>query len=162
MKKIPNQKIIIIEPHAENEVDNSKTVRTNTFALTKQTSLVNYISRPLSKQDELHFENLILYMMVSNSLPFSFMENKETQDLFNFIASALKLPGRRAISERILPKSANQLMESILQIASNDKIGVTAAFDGWTNIKQEHLFGVIFITSQGKVLIWEACDISDQ
>ena len=30
------------------------------------------------------------------------------------------------------------------------------------NIKQEHLFGVVFITSQGEVLIWEAHNISDQ
>jgi len=47
MKKIPNQKNIINEPHVENEDDNSKIVRTNTFALTKQTSLISYISRPL-------------------------------------------------------------------------------------------------------------------
>ncbi len=130
-------------------------MKTNTSAstTTKQTFLTGYMSRPLLKQDESHFENLTLRMIVSNGLPFSFMENKETQDLFSFIAPALKLPGRRAISDRILPKSANQLTETILQVASNDKIGVTAAFDGWTDIKQEHLFGVVFITSQGEVLI---------
>ena len=44
-------------------------------------------------------------------------------------------------------------MESILQIASNDKIGVIIAFDGWTNIKQKYLFSVVFIISQGEVLI---------
>ena len=128
----------------------------------KQISLANYVSRPLSIKDNQHFENLVLLMMVSNGLPFTFMENKEIQDVFNFIAPALKLPGRRAISDRILPNSANELTKSILQVASNDKIGVTAAFNGWTNIKQKHLFGVIFITSQGETLIWEAHDISDQ
>ena len=65
MKKIPNQKNSINEPHVENEDDNSKIVRTNTFALTKQTSLISYISHPLLKQDELHFENLTLRMIVS-------------------------------------------------------------------------------------------------
>jgi len=86
-------------------------------------------------------------MIVSNGLPFTFMENKGTRNVFNFIVPALKLPEQQAISDRILSYSANELIKSILQVASNDKIGVTAAFDGWTNIKQEYLFGVIFITS---------------
>ena len=53
-------------------------------------------------------------------------------------------------------------MDEISQHASADKISVTAAFDGQTNIKWEHLFGVIFITSQGEALVWNVCDISDQ
>jgi hypothetical protein len=69
-------------------------------------------------------------MIVSNGLPFTFLENKETQDVFKFIAPALKLPRRKAISDRILPDSASQLKKSILEVASNDKIGVIAAFDG--------------------------------
>ncbi len=44
----------------------------------------------------------------------------------------------------------------------NSRRSITAAFDGQTNIKQEYLFDVIFIISQGEVLIWEARDISDQ
>ena len=64
-KKIPNQKNIINKSHVENEDNNSKIVRTNTFALTKQTSLISHTSHPLSKQDELHFENLTLHMIVS-------------------------------------------------------------------------------------------------
>ncbi|CAB4395944.1 unnamed protein product [Rhizophagus irregularis] len=134
----------------------------STSTAIKQTTLNNFISRPLSNKDIPHFENLVLLMIVSNGLPFTFLENKETQDVFKFIAPALKLPGRKAISDRILPDSASQLKKSILEVASNDKIGVIAAFDGWTNIKQEHLFGVIFITSKGETLIWGAHDISDQ
>ncbi|CAG8703984.1 2113_t:CDS:1, partial [Ambispora gerdemannii] len=38
----------------------------------------------------------------------------------------------------------------------------TAVFDGWTNIKREYLFGVVFITSQGEALVWNVYDISDQ
>lgn len=49
-----------------------------------------------------------------------------------------------------------------MERARVDKIGVTVAFDGWTNIKQEHLFGVVLITSQGLSLIWNACNISSQ
>ncbi|CAB5302966.1 unnamed protein product [Rhizophagus irregularis] len=95
----------------------------STSTAIKQTTLNNFISRPLSNKDIPHFENLVLLMIVSNGLPFTFLENKETQDVFKFIAPALKLPGRKAISDRILPDSASQLKKSILEVASNDKIG---------------------------------------
>ena len=39
-KKVPNQKNIIIEPHVENEDNNSKIVRTNTFALVIITPII--------------------------------------------------------------------------------------------------------------------------
>ncbi|EXX53248.1 hypothetical protein RirG_245600 [Rhizophagus irregularis DAOM 197198w] len=143
-------------------LDNEKSVETAKFTNTvpstssviKQTTLSRYVSCPLSKKDNHHFENLILLMMVSNGLSFTFLKNKETQEVFRFIAPALKLPGRHAISNRILSKSAKQLTQSIVEQAKADVIGVTAAFNGWTNVKQEHLFGVVFITSSGKTLIW--------
>jgi len=42
----------------------------------------------------MYYINLILLMLVSNDLPFTFIENKKTQNIFNFIAFALKLPER--------------------------------------------------------------------
>lgn len=99
-------------------------------------------------------------MAVSNGLAFTFFENQETREVFAFIAPALKLPGRRRMSDNILPKSTKMLTRSITKIAQDDKIGVTAACDGWTNVKQENLFGVVFITSTGEILIWGARDIS--
>ena len=40
---------------------------------------------------------------------------------------------------------------------AQDKIGVTTAFDGWSNVKQERFF----IISTGETLIWGANDISN-
>jgi hypothetical protein len=152
--------ILVINDESNTETNSSTT--TSSTSIIKQTNLSGFASRPMSTKDNLHFENLVLLMMVSNGLSFSFLENKETQEVFKFLAPALKLPGRHAISNRILSKSAKQLAESIVEQAKADVIGVTAAFDGWTNVKQEHLFGVVFITSSGKTLIWGAKDISDQ
>jgi hypothetical protein len=129
---------------------------------TKQAVFAHYVARSLSEKDKLHFENLVLRMVVSNGLSFTFTENQETKDVFNFIIPTLKLPNRRAISDRILPKISKNLTKEILQQACADKIGITAAFDGWTNIKREHLFGVVLITSRGKTLIWSVRDISNQ
>ncbi|UZO20027.1 uncharacterized protein OCT59_011288 [Rhizophagus irregularis] len=142
-KKNKTQAII---NESEMETDKSTTAAPSN-SIIKQSTLSGYVSRPFSKKDIPHFENLVLLMMVSNGLSFTFLENKETQEVFRFIAPALKLPGRHAISNRILSKSANQLSISIVEQAKGDAIGVTAAFDGWTNVKQEHLFGVVLITS---------------
>ncbi|CAG8764404.1 21002_t:CDS:2, partial [Cetraspora pellucida] len=89
-----------------------KTLKTNLPK--RQTSVNKYITCSLSKKNKLHFENLILYIIISNGLPFTFIENYEMQ----------------------------KLAKDILQHASEDKIEVTAAFNSWTNIKQEHLFDI--------------------
>jgi len=39
---------------------------------------------------------------------------------------------------------------------------VVLAFDGWKNILNQHIFGSLFITSSGEILIWEASDISTE
>ena len=44
----------------------------------------------------------------------------------------------------------------------NDQIGVVLAFDGWKNILNQHIFGSLFITSSGEILIWDASDISNE
>ncbi|PKY62332.1 hypothetical protein RhiirA4_488626 [Rhizophagus irregularis] len=44
----------------------------------------------------------------------------------------------------------------------NDQIGVVLAFDGWKNILNQHIFGSLFITSSGKILIWDASYISNE
>src|SRR5260363_22742 len=92
----------------------------------KQTTFTIYVSRLLSEKDKPHFENLILRMIISNGLPFTFMENNEIQDVFNFIAPALKLSNRWAVSNRILLRYSDKLVEDILQRACADEIGVTA------------------------------------
>jgi hypothetical protein len=67
------------------------------------------------KKDTLYFENLLLLMLVSNGLSFTFPENKETQNVFKYIAPALKLPEHKAISDRVLVKLANYLAKSIIE-----------------------------------------------
>ena len=67
------------------------------------------------KKNNSYLEILLLRMSVSNGLSFSFLENQETIDVFNFISPAIKLPGRQAMSNQILPQSTKLLTESIIQ-----------------------------------------------
>ncbi|CAG8475061.1 4559_t:CDS:2 [Cetraspora pellucida] len=127
---------------------------------TKQSSLIGFVQCPLSKNNIPTFENLMLRIVVSNNLPFSFVENPETQDVFNFLAPTVKLPGHRALSKCILTKASYELNHTILDKVQKDSVGVTAIFDGWINIRREHLFGIVLITSKGDTLIWKAFDIS--
>ena len=101
-------------------------------------------------------------MIISNGLPFTFIENEDTIAVFQFISPGIELPKRKAISGKILTDCSQTLQENIIKIAKNDQYGVTATFDGWTNVKQEHLWGVILITTSGQPLVWGAYDISTE
>src|SRR5438045_8160110 len=36
------------------------------------------------------------------------------------------------------------------------------AFDGWINVKNEQLLGVVIMTSEGRPYVWKAVDISSE
>jgi hypothetical protein len=73
-------------------------------------------------------------MVVSNGLPFSFAENSETRELFKFCIPAVNLPLAKALSGPILKDASKDLIKNNIAIAQKDLNGVTAAFDGWTNV----------------------------
>jgi hypothetical protein len=129
---------------------------------TTSQSISKWCNRPLSSKDTSVFESLIIKMCISNGLPFSFVENEETQAVFNFIASGLKLPNRKKLSGKLLLKTSENFQENILKITQSDENGLTATFGGWTNIKQENIWGVVLITSKGQPLIWDAQETNSE
>ncbi len=130
--------------------------------MASQSTLTKWCNRPLSSKDTPTFETLTIKMCISNGLPFSFVENEETQALFNFIAPGLKLPSRKKLGGKLLLKTSENFQENVLKIAQSDENGLTATFDGWTNVKQENIWGVVLITSKGQPLIWDAQDTSSE
>lgn len=130
--------------------------------MASQSTLTKWCNRPLSSKDAPTFETLTIKMCISNGLPFSFVENEETQALFNFIAPSLKLPSRKKLGGKLLLKTSENFQENVLKIAQSDENGLTATFDGWTNVKQENIWGVVLITSKGQPLIWDAQDTSSE
>ena len=85
-----------------------------------------------------------------------------TLDLFEFLNPNLILPGRKILSNRILSSETESLDTLRNEKLSNDKVGMTLAFDGWKNVLNQHIFGALFITSSGEILIWKASDISSE
>lgn len=101
-------------------------------------------------------------MTVSNGFSFQWVDNETTREFFAFLNPNLKLPGRHSLSNRILLTEVSNLIKSQNEKLRNDKIGVTLAFDGWKNVLKQHMFGCLFITSYGEILIWKSSDISSE
>ena len=121
----------------------------------------NILVRTPTKKEQPKFERLLLRMSVSNGFSFQWIDNQATLDLFEFLNPHLVLPRRKALSNCVLNTETelNTLRNDAL---SNDNLGITLAFDGWKNILNQHIFGSLFITSFGEVLIWKASDISSE
>src|SRR5260363_466416 len=98
-------------------------------------------------------------MIVSNSLPFTFVKNEDTIAVLEFLVPGIKLPKQKVIGGKVLMKSARLLQNNIIKIAKDDMDGITATFDTWTNVKQEHIWSVVFITTNRQSLIWGAREI---
>jgi hypothetical protein len=129
--------------------------------------LDSFVTRPLaaralSKSEEVIFERLIIRATVSAGFSLRWVENKEVQELFQFLNPALKLPGRKTLGGRILDDESKALENEMIQKLKNDSVGITLSFDGWTNVLNQNILGSVFITSEGKVIIWKAVDVSGE
>ncbi|CAG8593111.1 10444_t:CDS:2 [Ambispora leptoticha] len=75
-------------------------------------------------------------MIISNALPFMFIENEDTIAVFEFLVPGLKLSKRKIIGGKVLMKSTQSLQDNIIKVAKNNMNRVTATFDDET-IKHE-------------------------
>ncbi len=129
---------------------------------TSDSVMGNILVRTPTKKKQPILDRLLLRVTVSNGFPFQWIENQATLELFEFLNPNLILPGRKSLSNRILENETKNLDSLRDEKLSNDKIGVTLAFDGWKNVLNQHIFGALFITSSGEILIWKALDISSE
>jgi len=128
-----------------------------------KTNLIeSHLVRRPSKKEIPKFEQLLLRMSVANGFPFQWVNHPATLEFFAFLNPFLILPKRKALSNRILNKETADLSALRNEKLINDQVGVVLAFDGWKNILNQHIFGSLFITSSGEILIWDALDISSE
>ncbi|RHZ82237.1 hypothetical protein Glove_110g32 [Diversispora epigaea] len=122
----------------------------------------NYIVRPLSVADMKKFHTLLLQLSLSCGWAFNWINKPETEELFTFLNPFLKLPDRRLLGGRILNEAVNDSNSWMIKNLQEDQIGVTVTFDGWTNVRNEHIMGIVIITSEGHPYVWKAIDISSE
>ena len=122
--------------------------------------LDNYIVRPLSQQDKEKFKVLLLRLTVSCGWALHWVNKPEAKELFEFLNPHLKLLDRRALGGQILEAAVSEADKAMHEALREYSTGVTLTFDGWMNVKNEQLLGVMIITSEGKPYVWKATDIS--
>ena len=122
----------------------------------------NYIVRPLANEDYKRFCKLLLKMTVSCGWSLSWVNNPEAKECFKFLSPFLILPDRRKLGEQILNEVLDDTNKSMEAALGEDPIGTTLTYDGWTNVKNEHLLGTVILSSEGKPYIWKAFDISSE
>ena len=142
----------------------SRTGSYPTFAISEpsQSSIEYYMPRRLSEESAEHWKRLVLKATISNNWSFRWVEDKAAQELIEFANSGLKLPSRKSLAGKILNDTSKSIQEQILQVAQEEKIGLTATFDGWKNIVSQSLIGTVIMTSTGKSLIWGIQDMSGE
>ena len=124
--------------------------------------LDNFIVRSLSNEDKKKFQILLIRLTVSCGWALHWVNKPEAKELFEFLNPFLKLPDRKTLGGEIL-KDAVSVEEEAMKIAlKEDPVGVTLTFDGWTNVKNEQLLGVVIMTSEGRPFVWKADDISSE
>ena len=82
--------------------------------------------------------------------------------MFEFLNPLIKLPDRHTLGGKILNDTVSE-GDKVMHIAlKEDIIGVTLTFDGWTNVNNKQLLGVVIMTSEGRPYVWKATDISSE
>ncbi|RIA89546.1 hypothetical protein C1645_824732 [Glomus cerebriforme] len=132
------------------------------YNYSRKNSIESNLIRRLNKKEIPKFERLLLRMSVANGFSFQWVDHSATLEFFEFLSPLLVLPKRKTLSNRILNRETTDLNALRDEKLINDQIGVVLAFDEWKNILDQHIFGSLFITSLGEVLIWDTSDISSE
>ncbi|RHZ57353.1 hypothetical protein Glove_390g69 [Diversispora epigaea] len=125
-------------------------------------TIENYIVRPLSSLDMKKFHTLLLRLSLSCGWTLHWVNKPEAEELFQFLNSHLKLPDRCLLGGHILSDAVIDSNNIMIEVLQKDPVGVTLTFDGWTNVRNEQLLGVVIITSEGHPYILKATNISSE
>jgi hypothetical protein len=145
-----------------NSNSTSNTNSTSTTLSSKTGPLDKFAVRKLTTNQERKWWYLVLKATISNGWSFRWVENEDSQEMFNFLNPTLRLPHRKRLGGQILKDASKDIIKSIEKKAKADSIGVTLTIDGWTNVVNQNLIGSVLITSKGEVLVWKAYDISTE
>ena len=99
-------------------------------AATSQPTLAKHIPREYSKEDKVVIEDNILLLLISNNLPFSFVESESFRTVLGLFHAKPYIPCRTTVSGPVLDRMYDALVESF----NKNVNGVCSiAWDGWTN-----------------------------
>ncbi|CAG8814697.1 10205_t:CDS:2 [Gigaspora margarita] len=121
------------------------TISSHLSVNSRQSAISNFLCQPLLANDLLQFKQLLLRMIVSNALPFIFVENEDTIAVFEFLIPGLKLSKRKVIGgkqKKVLAMS--QIWSDILW---SRKIKISKKFD--SQVHRLHVAASISLGDEG-------------
>ncbi|RHZ77325.1 hypothetical protein Glove_181g8 [Diversispora epigaea] len=130
--------------------------------LSSYETIDNYIIRSLSSSDMKKFHTLLLRLSLSCGWVLHWVNKPEAEELFQFLNPHLKLPDRRLLGGRILSDAVEDSNNTMIKVLQEDPVEVTLIFNGWTNVRNEHLLDVVIITSEGRPFVWKVTNISSE
>jgi hypothetical protein len=138
--------------------------RSSESSIKYQSSISKFAVRDLNKSEIPKFYDFLIRMTVANGWAFQWINNPSTREFFHWLNPKLKLPDRKQLAGPILDKAIENIEnfrnEKLNQV--HEQAGITLSFDGWKNIINQELLGVMIILPSGETLIWKAVDISGQ
>jgi hypothetical protein len=103
-------------------------------------------------------------MTVANGWAFQWINDPSTREFFHWLNPKLKLPDRKQLAGTILDQAIENIenlrKEKLNQV--HEQAGITLSFDGWKNIVNQELLGIMMVLPSGENLVWKAIDISGQ
>ena len=110
------------------------------------------------------FYDLLIRMMVSNGWAFQWINDPSTRAFFHWLNPKLKLPDRKQLAGSILDQAIENIenlhKEKLNQV--HEQAGITLSFDGWKNVVNQELLGIMIVMPSGETLVWKAIDKSGQ
>ncbi|CAG8817496.1 8102_t:CDS:2, partial [Gigaspora margarita] len=143
------EKILQIDNESNYESSEKDTIKK-----IKQTVESQNVAKPVKRKSQTS--------VIVNGLPFKWIQDNNIVAAFKLVNSAIQLLSWHKLSRSILKKEVNITKEQFELLAKNDNIGVTLVYDGWKNVVKQKIMGPILITSKGKVLVWNAEDVSSE
>ncbi|KAE9385655.1 hypothetical protein BT96DRAFT_750704, partial [Gymnopus androsaceus JB14] len=103
-----------------------------------------------SAAQQVQFEERITRLTASAGFSLSWVENPEFRALIQEFMPYAKIPSRKVLTNRLLPKLAQTFRDRAQHDAQANNANVTAQCDGWSGVNHHHLIAFM-ITTNGKV-----------
>ncbi|CAG8792190.1 401_t:CDS:2, partial [Cetraspora pellucida] len=85
---------------------------------------------------------------------------EEREKVFNLSNDEQSTSGLWTLSRPTLEVAVSEYDREMFEALQKDSIGVTLMFDGWTNVNNKQLMGIMLVTLVGKPYIWKVMNIS--
>ena len=129
-----------------------------------QSSISKFAIRDLNKSEMPKFYDLLIRMTVSNGWAFQWINDPSTRAFFHWLNPKLKLPDRKQLAGSILDQAIENIenlrKEKLNQV--HEQAGITLSFDGWKNVVNQELLGIMIVMPSGETLVWKVIDKSSQ